>query len=150
MKGCIRGYGNYEELTSSGVDPTELFDDIENCGKSPDLVQPDIVIEECDDVIEEADQQEIKIEDHTHLVIPDGKARRHVLSRPFEANSYTNFDLNFDLKFDRLSEEASLFTTPSLFSLVSSHDNIDSIRGTKEITKVSTQVYYKEKYCFII
>ena len=142
MKGCVRGYGNYEELTSSGVDPTELFDDTEDCRKSPYLVQPDNVIEECDDVVEEADnQQDIMSPDHIQL-LPIEKARKY--------SRLKHFDSNVDPNFDGLSEEASLFTTPSLFSLVSSHDNIDSIRGTKEITKVSTQVYYKEKYSFII
>ena len=136
LKGCVRGYGNYEELTSSGVDPTELFDDIEDCGKSPDLVQPDIVIEECDDIVEEAGQQEIKTQDHTHLIIQDKNTKRYAQSNPSEAGSYTNFDP----KFDRLSEEVSLFTAPSLFSLVSSHDNLDSIRRTKRIIKVSTPV----------
>ena len=126
MKGCVRGYGNYEELTSSGVDPTELFDDIEDCGKSPDLVQPDIVIEECDDVVEDADsQQDIMSPDHIQL-LPIEKARKRFRSK--------HFDSNVDLNFDGLSEEASLFTTPSLFSLVSSHDNIDSIRGTMKVT----------------
>ena len=126
LKGCVRGYGNYEELTSSGVDPTELFDDIEDCGKSPDLVQPDIVIEECDDVVEDADNQEdIKSPDHIQL-LPIEKARKRFRSK--------HFDSNVDLNFDGLSEEVSLFTTPSLFSLVSSHDNIDSIRGTMKVT----------------
>ena len=129
MKGCVRGYGNYEELTSSGVDPTELFDDIEGSSKSPDLVQPDIVIEECDNV--EEDQQEIKTLDHVHL-LPIEKARRCVRSKRFE--------INVDSSFDALSEEISLFTTPSLFSLVSTHDNIDSIRGNKKVTKASTSL----------
>ena len=126
MKGCVRGYGNYQELTSSGVDPTELFDDIEDCGKSPDLVQPDIVIEECDDVVEETDsQQDIMSPDHIQL-LPIEKARKRFRSK--------HFDSNVDPNFDGLSEEVSLFTTPSLFSLVSSHDNIDSIRGTMKVT----------------
>ena len=127
MKGCVRGYGNYEELTSSGVDPTELFDDIEDSIKSPDLVPPDIVIEECDDE-EEGDQQDIKSPDHIHLV-PIEKARKRVRARHPESHPGPSLDPNFD----GLSEEISLFTAPSLFSLVSTHDNLDSIRGTKKV-----------------
>ena len=139
MKGCVRGYGNYEELTSSGVDPTELFDDIEGSSKSPDLVQPDIVIEEC--VNEESDQQEIKTLDHVHL-LPIEKARRRVRSKHFEN------DLGFP-NFDRLSEEVSLFTAPSLFSLVSTHENIDSIRGTKKVTKRPLKIVSHCSYYYL-
>ena len=132
MKGCVRGYGNYEELTSSGVDPTELFDDIEDSMKSPDLVQPAIVIEECDDVIvEEADQEDIKSPDHTHL-LPIEKAKRQIRSRHYDGDLGTSFSPNFD----GLSEDVSLFTAPSLFSLVSTHENLDSIRGTKKVTAI--------------
>ena len=130
LKGCVRGYGNYKELTSSGVDPTELFDDIEDSMESPDLLPPDIVIEECDDVVEEADRQDIKSPDHIHL-LPIEKARGRVTSK----HSGSNPCLNFDLNFDGLSEEISLFTAPSMFSLVSTHDNVDSIRGTKKVAK---------------
>ena len=133
MKGCIRGYGNYEELTSSGVDPTELFDDIEDCKKSPDLVQPDIVIEDCDDVVVEEADQELKSPDHVRL-LPIEKARRRVRSRHSDSNDVPNFNRNFD----PLSEEVSLCTAPSLFSLVSTHDNLDSIRGTKKVVPIAS------------
>ena len=126
MKGCVQGYGNYEELTSSGVDPTELFDDIEDCGKSPDLVQPDIVIEECDDVVEEADNQEdIKSPDHIQL-LPIEKARKRTRSKHSESNADPNFDPVFD--------DASIFTTPSLFSLISIPDKNDETKAG--VTKV--------------
>ena len=126
MKGCVRGYGNYEELTSSGVDPTELFDDIEDCGKSPDLVQPDIVIEECDDVVEEADNQEdIKSPDHIQL-LPIEKARKRTRSKHSESNADPNFNPAFD--------DASIFTTPSLFSLISIPDKNDETKAG--VTKV--------------
>ena len=135
MKGCVRGYGNYEELTSSGVDPTELFDDVaieNNSMKSPNLVQPDIVIEESRDNLdveeEDADKQYTKSSDHLHL-LPIEKAKRHVAS--IHSDSIAGF--NFDPNFDGLLEEVSLFIGPSLLSLVSTHDNIDSIRGTKKV-----------------
>ena len=134
MKGCVRGYGNYEELTSSGVDPTELFDDIEDSIKSPDLLPPDIVIEEYDNEEEGADQQDIKSPDHIHLV-PIEKARRRVRARHPESHPGPGLDPNFD----GLSEEISLFTAPSLISLVSTHDDLDSIRGTKKV-RLLTQI----------
>ena len=135
MKGCVRGYGNYEELTSSGVDPTELFDDIEDGIKSPNLVPPDIVIEEFDDEEQEADKQDIKSLDHVHLV-PIEKARKRVRARHSESHP----DPCFDPNFDGLAEEISLFTAPSLLSLVSTHDNLDSIRGTKKVKLLSMQM----------
>ena len=135
MKGYVRGYGNYEELTSSGVDPTELFDDIEDNIKSPDLVPPDIVIEESDDVVEEADKRNNKSPDHIHLLPPIEKPRKRVTLKHSGSNP-----CSFDPNFDRLPEEISLFTAPSLFSLVSTHDNLDSIRGTKKV-KLLTYSY---------
>ena len=136
MKGCVRGYGNYEELTSSGAEPMELFDDIaieNNSMKSPTLVQPDIVIieESRDDLDveeEDTDKQCTKSPDHLHL-LPIEKAKRRVTSK--HSDSIAGF--NFDPNFDGLLEEVSLFTGPSLLSLVSTHDNIDSIRGTKKV-----------------
>ena len=134
MKGCVRGYGNYEELTSSGVDPTELFDDIEDgSSKSPDLVQPDIVIEECIDVVEEggANEEDIKSPDHTHL-LPIEKARRRVRSKHSENNADPNFDPVFD--------EGSIYTSPSLFSLISLPDNLDKTDKTDK-NKVVQNLY---------
>ena len=104
MKGCVRGYGNYEELTSSGVDPTELFDDIEDSIKSPDFVPPD---EECDDVIEEeSDQQDIKSPNHIHPLPTVVELRRRFRS---ESDTGSNFDPVFD--------EISIYFTPSLVSI---------------------------------
>ena len=117
MKGCVRGYGNYEELTSSGVDPTELFDDIEDSIKSPDLGPPDIVIEECDDEEEGADQQDIKSPDHIHLLPIEKEARKRVRLRNSESDTGYNFDPVFG--------EGSVYTSPSLFSLVSIPDELD-------------------------
>ena len=125
MKGCVRGYGNYEELTSSGVDPTELFDDIKDSIKSPDLVQSDIVIEECDDVVEEADRQDIKSPDHIHLLPIEKEARRRVRLRHSESDTGYNFDPVFD--------EGSVYTTPSLLSLVSIPDEFDKTKVRREI-----------------
>ena len=110
MKGCVRGYGNYEELTSSGVDPTELFDDIEDCGKSPDLVQPDIVIEECDDVVEEDNFQDIKSPDHIHL-LPTDNTRKRIHSRHSESD--------VDPVYNPVLDGGSVCTSPSMLSLIS-------------------------------
>ena len=110
LKGCVRGYGNYEKLTSSGVDPTELFDDIEGSSKSPDLADPNVEIED----EEEADPQDIKSPDHIHLLPPIEKARRRVKLKASESNA--------DPTFDPLFDEGSVYTTPSLFSLISIPD----------------------------
>jgi len=133
LKGCVRGYGNYDKLTSSGVDPTELFDDIKDCGMSPDLVQPDIVVEECEDT----NQEDIKSLDHTHL-LPIEKKRRCIRSKQTKSNHGSIFDSNCD----PLSEEISLYTTPSLFSLISTHNNLDSIKGAKKVIILTSQLSY--------
>ena len=100
--------------------------------KSPTFVQPDILIQECDDV--EEDKQDMKSPDHIHL-LPIEKARRRAKSKHSGSFQGSIFSQNFD----GLSEDVSLFTVPSLLSLVSTHDNIDSIRGTKKVTILCTQ-----------
>ena len=123
MKGCVRGYGNYEELTSSGVDPTELFDDVEdNSIESPVLVRPDIVIEESENVKEEMDKLDIKSPDHIHL-LPIEKARRRVRLRHSES----------DIDPTGL-EGGSIYTAPSMFSLISLPSEHE---GHKEDIKVT-------------
>ena len=76
--------------------------------KSPNLMKPNIVIEECDDVKEE-DERDIKSPDHIHL-LPIEKARRRVGLRHSQ-----NDDYNFNTVFG----EGSVYTSPSLFSLIS-------------------------------
>ena len=113
MKGCVRGYGNYKELTSSSVDPVELFGNIENYGKSPDLVlpeQPDIVVDNARKVIRRP---------HNLNRLSVGKRHR---STYFESNRDSIFDLEY--------------ITPSLFSSTS-HDNLKSTRVNKKVTKLS-------------
>ena len=109
-KGCVQGYGNYDELTSSGVDPRELFDDIdENSRKPPDLIIPDVVIEECNDGGEEEDQQEIKSSDDMQL-IPVEKTKRNVRLRHSGDDRVPTFN--------HLCDGASIYTTPSMLSLI--------------------------------
>ena len=61
----------------------------------------------------------------------------------YETNSHlisqVKSDHSLDLNHTRL-EEISLYTTPSLYSLISVHDDIDSIRGIKG--GVSNHHYY--------
>ena len=130
MKGCVRGYGNYEELTSSGVDPTELFDDIEGSSKSPDLVQPDIVIQECDNVEEETDKQDFKSPDHVQL-LPIEKTRRRIKSK--------HSDSDVDPTFNPVLDGGSICTAPSMLSLISLPNEFED---KKNINKVTTYVVY--------
>ena len=125
MKGCVRGYGNYEELTSSGVDPTELFDNMEDCKKSPDLEQSDILFDD------EDDQQDIQSPNYLYP-LATRVVRRRPRSTYFEGNRDSIFDLKLD--FDQLSEQTSICTAPSLHSLTSMH-NLHSIRENKEVIK---------------
>ncbi|XP_065919844.1 ATP-binding cassette sub-family C member 4-like isoform X2 [Dysidea avara] len=115
-EGCVQGYGNYEELTSSGVDPTELFDDVEDNRKSTDIVAPDIVVEECDDVTEETDEGTERRSSHAQL-LPVEKTRRRVRSNHSEGDDPP------DSHFTTVMEEVSLYTSPSLHSVSSTHHN---------------------------
>lgn len=88
--------------------------------KSPDLVQPTIVIEECDDIVEEVNQQDIKSPEHTHL-LPIDKARRRVRSKYSESTG--------DLTFNPVSDGGSIYTAPSMFSLISMPIELEYSKG---------------------
>ena len=139
MKGCVRGYGNYEELTSSGVDPTELFDDIEDSIKSPDLVPPDIVMErEFDNEEEGADQQDIKSPDHIHLLPIEKEARRRVRSGHSESDA--------DRTLNLMLEGGSVYTEPSMFSLISQPNECED--NKKQIIKVTHSCFLFTIYVY--
>ncbi|XP_065895722.1 ATP-binding cassette sub-family C member 4-like [Dysidea avara] len=124
-EGCVQGYGNYEELTSSGVDPTKLyFDDVEDKRKSADLVLPDIVVEECDDVTEETDEEPERKSNHAQL-LPVEKTRRCVRSKY----------LQYDHQFNPVIDVVSLCSIPSIFSLMSIPDDVRRVlnRFSKDI-----------------
>lgn len=94
----MQAYGNYEALTSGGLDLTELFDDADD--RVPHRIA--------------SDQTEQFYENDSHLV-------PHVKS-----------DHSLDLDVGTKLEEVSIHTTPSLYSLISVHDDIDNIRGIKK------------------
>ena len=52
----MQGYGSYDELTTSGIDTKELFDDIEE-QKSSNFTSTDVVVEEYNDAIKETSQE---------------------------------------------------------------------------------------------
>ena len=135
MKGCVRGYGNFEELTSHGVDPKELFDNIEDSTKS-DLTQTDSVIKNCDNVIKENTDQQHPIRPHHPYSSSKEMIRRLPRSTYFESNR----DSIFDLKFDQISEQMSLHSTSSSFSLASTC-NHNSIKENKKVLMVSVYTY---------
>ena len=88
-------------MTSSGLDPSELFDDVENQIPYP------MANNQIDDDV-------MSCESDSHLI-------PHVKS-----------DHSLNLNLDAKLEEISLYTTPSLYSLISVHDDIDNIRGIKK------------------
>ena len=75
------------------------------------------MLEECDDT-EYLEQELSKDQESLHL-LPVEKARRRARLDSDKAT--------IDLKL----EEPSLYTTPSLYSLISVHDDINNIRGIK-------------------
>ena len=105
LKGHIQGYGKYNELTSKGVDPRELFDDVEDTRESPDCINTDIVIERCNDVAEEADQQAIESSNDLYLI----PTRRHVRHSENDPHPTCNQAL----------DRESMRTRSSMLSLIS-------------------------------
>ena len=97
----MQGYGDYEKLTSSGLDPSELFDDVED-----QVLYPVAANQMDNDVMSCASD--------SHLI-------PHVKS-----------DHSLNLNLGTKPEEISLYTTPSLYSLISVHNDIDNIRGIKK------------------
>ena len=92
LKGCVQGYGSYDKLTTSGIDPKELFDDIED----NKLSSTDVIIEESYDAIEESNQRDVKSLDYIQL-LPE----------------------NTIFSFNQTLDRGSIHTTPSMFSLIS-------------------------------
>ncbi|XP_065882473.1 ATP-binding cassette sub-family C member 4-like isoform X2 [Dysidea avara] len=104
-EGCVQGYGNYEELTSSGVDPTELFDDVEDNRKST------VVIEECNT---------------SEAKVPTSPDEPQLVQR------LQRYDrLVHSASPNLVTEEVSLRTVPSMFSLVSVHSQFESCKVTQ-------------------
>ena len=120
LKGCVQGYGSYEELTSSGVDPRELFDDIEDV-ESPNFVATEIVMEECRDTVEEADQQSMK-SSNDMLLIPTEKTRQCVRSENDHVPAFT-----------QVCDRGSVYTTPSMLSLISMPNKLDDNTRTNTV-----------------
>jgi len=106
------------ELTSSGIDPTELFDDV----RKSNLAVSNIIVEECDDVTEETDEELERRSSHAQL-LPVEKPRRRVRSKHSESEH--------DQNYLPVLDEVSLYTTPSMYSLVSIPDD-DTAAEKKE------------------
>ncbi|XP_065914062.1 ATP-binding cassette sub-family C member 4-like isoform X2 [Dysidea avara] len=115
-QGCVQGYGNYNQLTSSGLNPTELFDDIEDNSSSG---KPSQVAVLQDDLEEDMTKPENK------NLIPVKKARRHFKSGQSESDPNS-------LKL----EEVSLHAASSLFSLISLHDDIREFETEGEYNRM--------------
>lgn len=86
------------------------------------------------------------MEDHVipYVMVNDKGQQCDGVTQHFnETNSHlipqVKSDHSLDLNHTRL-EEISLYTTPSLYSLISVHDDIDNIRGIKR--GVSNHHYY--------
>lgn len=103
-------------MTSSGLDPSELFDDVE------DQVPYPVENNQIDDDV-------MSCESDSHL-IPRVKS-----------------DHSFNLNLGTKPEEISLYTTPSLYSLISVHDDIDNIRGIKKGVSTLLQLWQIILFC---
>ena len=115
LKGRVQGYGSYDELTTSGINPRELFNDTED-SELPHITNTDIV-EECSDVVEEIDKLNINSSDNVQL-LPAQKNRKFVESKQLENDP--------GLAANQMLDEVSIYTTPSMFSLISMPNKHDS------------------------
>ena len=98
--------------------------------KSPTLVEPDIVIEESEDV--EEDKESIKSPDHIHLLPIEKEAKRRVRLQHPQTDDYN---------FDSVLGEGSVYTTPSLFSLVSIPDKTNKNEVYSELVFVNGIIF---------
>ena len=96
------------------MDPTELFDDIEKDSTK----QPDIVVDECEDTTE-MNKESDKGGDNAHL-LPIENFRKHTKLENSDSDKPSS-----DLEL----EGASLYTVPSLCSVISVHNETEPIRG---------------------
>ena len=119
MQGCVQRYSNYEELTSSGVDPTELFNDVDDASKSPlhNITVPDIIVEECDWLNQVPDIG--RSQDQLHL-LPVEKARRRIKA------DISGSTPNLNMEHAKL-DDGFLYTTPSV------HDDLNMRRLQTEV-----------------
>ena len=87
-----------------------------------DLVVPDIVLEECDDAKEE-DEEPGRRSSCVELLQVE-KTRRRVRSKYSESHP--------DVGLDPFVEQASLYSAPSLFSVMSNYDGIEIKNEVRE------------------
>ena len=122
MKGCVQGYGNYNELTTSGIDSRELFDDTANV-EPPNLPSTDIAVEGCEDDLEESYEQNIRSSYHKHL-LPTQKTTKQVRSRHAGNDHGSTFD------------QMSIYTTPSMLSLISMPNDPEANMGVNAVIAI--------------
>ena len=100
-----------------------MFDDIGDT-ESPNLITTNVMADECNDVLEKANQQDYGSSDHVHL-LPTGKARRRAESSHSEDDPIPTFS--------QLLDEGSVYTRPSLFSLTSIPGEVEDNTGSNVV-----------------
>ena len=120
FKGCVQSYGNYSQLTSSGVDPTELFDDIRDNTKPvkdaifkvQDITKPEQI--------------------NNHHLLPEEKEKKHFHFGRSQSNPGSS-----------RVEEISLHAASSVYSITSICDEIK-----EQETEVHPDWYDHGNECF--
>ena len=102
-------------MTSSGIDPRELFDDIKDTRKSLDLVTANLQMES----VVEADRHDVRSVDHVHLLPIERTKRRHLLE-----SDAANQDLHV----------GSIRTTSSMLSPLSMPNEVEDNMKTNLVT----------------
>ena len=100
-----------------------MFDDIGDT-ESPNLTTTNVIMDECNNVLKNANQQDYGSSDHVHL-LPTGKARRRAESSHSGDDSIPTFS--------QLLDGGSVYTRPSLFSLISIPGEVEDNTGSNAV-----------------
>ena len=116
-QGCIQRYGNYKELTSSGLDPTELFDDLEDYNSS------------------NLESLNVEAGDKVHFDLPTSPtdAQRLLVDRTLVRGKQLHSE-------GSVTDEVSLCTAPSMFSLVSMPSYCEGLNENTKYNEVEIYI----------
>ena len=111
-------------MTSSGIDPKELFDDVKDSENLPHSITTDIdsIAKGCNVRAEEMNQQDV-----TDTI--DAPS----IEEPKRYTELRHFKGDLDSNFNQAMDEGSICTTPSMYSLISM-PNISSCARINVVT----------------
>lgn len=121
-------------MTSSGIDPRELFDDMKNTEDLKDT-EPHLITTDIDDIAK--DCQEID----QRNVTSDIDALLTEVPKRYMGSRSRHFEGNLDSNFNQALDAGSIYTTPSMYSLIS----MPNISSCARIDLVTDLFFITEK-----